>query len=60
MLCRVSLNMKNEKCKYCHEPLAYELVDNCMFANITADNMIGHEIELCCIECLIKIILLIA
>ena len=52
--------MKNEKCKYWHEPWVYELVDNCVFANITADNMIGHEIELCCIECHIKIILLIA
>ena len=37
---------KNAKCKYCHEPLEYELVDKIVYSNITAnriDNMIGHE-----------------
>ena len=40
---------KNYKCKYCHEPLEYELVDNNVYSNITANrinNMIGHELTI--------------
>ena len=48
---------KSDKCKYCHEPLEYELVDNNVYSN-RIDNMIGHEIdncEICCIDCNRKI-----
>ena len=36
---------KNHECKYCHEPLEYELVNNKVYSNITANrmnNMINH------------------
>ena len=48
---------KNDKCEYCHEPLDYELVDDNVYSNVTANkinNIIGHEIDNCeiyCIEC---------
>ena len=36
---------KNDKFKYCHEPLEYELVDNNVYSNKTdnrINNMMGH------------------